>query len=184
MTSKETGRTSWLGLAAVVTTYLTISVAESILAPLFPSIAETMGLSVSSAGLTFGILTANIAVGNLAGGWLLRALPLRAVAVLSLGIAGAGCAFASVSGTFRFLLISQATIGFGVGMFFAPGLKAAGLAGGSNRRGLAMGIFGVAFSAGLAAAAFLASGVAPAEWWKAFVVVWWDCFILIIVLLV
>ena len=184
LTPKETERTSWLGLAAVVATYLSISVAESILAPLFPSIAQAMDLGVSSAGLTFGILTASIALGNLAGGWLLGVLPLRAVAVLSLGIASAGCAFASVSGTFRLLLVSQGAIGLGVGMFFAPGLKAAGLAGGSSRRGLAMGIFGVAFSAGLAAAAFLAARVAPAEWRDAFVVASWACAIGLLVLLI
>ncbi len=170
-----TERTTWLGLAAVVASYLTVSVAESILAPLFPTIAEALGLGISSAGLMLGVLTADIALGNLAGGWLLRALPLRAVAVLSLAVTSAGCALASASGTFRLLLASQAIIGLGVGMFFAPGLKAAGLAGGSNRRGLAMGFFGVAFSAGLAGAAFLASRVGPNNWREAFVVASWAC---------
>lgn len=183
VTSREPGTTSWLGLAVVVATYLAISVAESLLAPLFPSIAEGMDLGVSSAGLTLGVLTASIAVGNLVGGWLLRAFPLRAVAVTSLAIAGSGCALASASGGFRLLLLSQGVIGLGVGLFFAPGLKAAGLAGGS-RRGLAMGLFGVAFSAGLAAAAFLASRVGVSDWRDAFVVASWASAIGLVVLLV
>jgi predicted MFS family arabinose efflux permease len=172
-----------LALAAVVATYLAISVAESLLAPLFPSIAEAMGLSVSSAGLALGVLTASIAVGNLVGGWSLRRLPLRAVAVTSLAIAGSGCALASTSGSFPLLLLSQAIIGLGVGLFFAPGLKATGLAG-ANRRGLAMGLFGVAFSAGLAVAAFLASRVESADWRDAFVVATWASAFGVVVLLV
>lgn len=183
VTSREPERTSWLALAAVVATYLAISVAESLLAPLFPSIAEAMGLSVSSAGLALGVLTASIAVGNLVGGWSLRTFPLRAVAVTSLAIAGSGCVVASTSESFPLLLLSQAIIGLGVGLFFAPGLKATGLAGG-NRRGLAMGLFGVAFSAGLAAAAFLAARVESADWRDAFVVATWASAFGVVVLLV
>ncbi|MGH8927065.1 MAG: MFS transporter, partial [Acidimicrobiia bacterium] len=123
----------------------------------------------------FGVLTADIALGNLIGGRLLRFLPLRAVALSSLAVTAAGCAVASQSTAFSQLIGAQILIGLGVGLFFAPGLKATGLAAGSRRRGLAMGIFGVAFSAGLAAAAFLASQVAETDWRSAFMVAAWAC---------
>ncbi|MGQ0848572.1 MAG: MFS transporter [Actinomycetota bacterium] len=167
--STPNGRANWVGFGAVVASYLAVTVAESVLAPLFPAVATDLGLGAQTAGLAFGILTGLIAVGNFLGGLLLRHLAPRAVAALSLGITAVGSALAAMSHRANPLLFSQALIGFGAGLFFAPALKAAGLAAGTRRRGLAMGIFGVAFSAGLALAAYLAASTAS-RWNTAFFV--------------
>lgn len=169
------GRTAWGSLAAIVAAYLAVSVAEAALAPLFPSIEGDLKLGTSGAGVVLGVLTAHIAMGNLLGGYLLHRVSARTVAAASLGVAAAGCALAARSTTFPMLVASQALIGLGAGLFFAPGLKAAGLAGGPNRRGLAMGIFGVAFSAGLAVAAYLAAAMAGRDWNGAFAVAGGAC---------
>jgi MFS family permease len=118
----------------------------------------------------FGILTAGIAIGNLIGGWSMRRMSLRMVAVLSLAVVAGGCALASQARGPILLAGAQMLIGLGVGAFFAPGIKATGLAAGQGRRGLGMGIFGVAFSAGLAAAAFIAARAAAGQWQAAYVV--------------
>jgi predicted MFS family arabinose efflux permease len=66
------------------------------------------------------------------------------------------------------LFVSQVLIGLGAGLFFAPGIQAASRLAGSSRRGLAMGIFGAAFSTGLAVAAFVAAAGAGRSWRIAF----------------
>ena len=75
---------------------------------------------------------------------------------LALAIVAVGALLSAVSQGEASLLAGQAVLGFGSGAFFAPGLRsAAQLAG--PRRGLAIGIFGVAFSGGVALAGLLAA---------------------------
>lgn len=154
-----------LAFGAVTLAFLAVTVAESILAPLYPSLSATMGLDLSTAGAAFGLLTGSIAVGNFAGGFLLARYGPRVGVILSLVLAGAGCASAASASGRAVLLLAQVLIGLGAGVFFAPGINAAGRLAPTHRRGLAMGAFGLAFSIGLALAAGLAA-IGSGESWR------------------
>lgn len=161
-------RPAWAAFAMVTVAYLAVTVGESILPPLFPVVADELGLDLRLAGFAFGLLTGMVAVGNFAGGYVLARAGARAGIAASLVVTGVGTTLAAVAGGRDAFLWAQALIGLGSGIFFAPGVDAAGVLAGPRRRGLAMGIFGVAFSGGLAVAALLAAAGASASWRIAF----------------
>ncbi|MBK5224784.1 MAG: MFS transporter, partial [Acidimicrobiia bacterium] len=100
------------------------------------------------------------------GRWGVRPPLLVACSLVSIG----GLVAATASGLVQFLL-GQAALGLAAGVFFAPGISSAGALGGTARRGLTMGIFGVAFSIGLAVAALLTAASSRLGWQSAFVAV-------------
>lgn len=168
---KTTGtldRAARVALAVVIAGYLAVTVAESILAPLFPSVTEELGIDLGMVGVAFGALTGSIAVGNLAGGWTLARFGPKPALLASLALAAVGAAVAALAADARAFVLAQTAIGAGTGIFFAPGIHLIGRVTPANRRGMAMGIFGVAFSGGLAIAALLAAVGATTGWRVAF----------------
>jgi predicted MFS family arabinose efflux permease len=153
--AQRTGRA--LGFAAATGGYLAVTTGESLLAPVLPAMRGELGLDLRGIGLALGLLSAAIAVGNLGGGALLARWGTKPGAVAGLAVSAAGGLVAAASQGRAAFLLSQALLGLGSGVFFASGLRAVGVLGGPRRRGLAMGMFGVAFSGGLALAALLAA---------------------------
>ncbi|MBW3663908.1 MAG: MFS transporter [Actinobacteria bacterium] len=174
----------WIGFSLVTLAYLAVTVCESILAPLFPVVADELDLDLAIAGFAFGLLTGAIAVGNFAGGYVLARLGPRTGILASLALAAAGCALAGTANARTTFLAAQALIGLGAGIFFAPGLNAVGRLAGAQRRGLAMGIFGVAFSGGLTIAALLAAAGDAGNWRVAFWVATATCAVAALVIAV
>jgi DHA1 family purine ribonucleoside efflux pump-like MFS transporter len=147
-----------VGFAAVTGGYLATTTAEWILPPLFPLLAAELSLGTGDAGLMFAVLSGSVALGGLAGGFLLVRLGPRVGVTVGLLLVAAGAVLSAVADGQAQLLVGQAVLGFGSGAFFAPGIRTAALLAGTERRGLAIGIFGVAFSAGVAVAGLLAAG--------------------------
>lgn len=157
-----------LAFGAVTLAFLAVTIAESLLPPLYPVLADELALDLSTAGIAFGLLTGSIAVGNFAGGFLLARRGPRVGIVSSAVVVGAGSLLAATAVGAGMLLLAQAVIGLGAGIFFPPGINAAGRLVPPHRRGLAMGLFGLAFSVGLALAAALAAVGARVDWRTAF----------------
>jgi MFS family permease len=147
--------------------YLAVTCGESLLAPVFPMAAHELGLTLRDEGFAFAILALSIAIGNLVGGLLLWRRGPRSGLVLGLLLTSGGAVAGAASGGSSGFLGSQVLLGLGSGLFFASGLSAAGDLGGP-RRGVAMGLFGVAFSGGLALAALLVAGAGANHWRVAF----------------
>jgi len=156
-------RPQWAVFTAVCAAYLAVSVGESILAPVFPAAAEELGLDVAHGGIAFGLLAGSIAVGNVAGGYVLARRGPKTAILAALCVAGIGSLLAATAGSALPFFGAQALLGLGAGLFFAPGINVVGTVGGA-RRGLAMALFGVAFSAALTVAAVLASLGARVGW--------------------
>jgi MFS family permease len=156
-------RPQWAVFTAVCAAYLAVSIGESILAPVFPVAAEELGLDLASGGIAFGLLAGSIAVGNVAGGYLLARRGPKTAILTALAVAGAGSLLAATAGSAVPFFAAQSLLGLGAGLFFAPGINVVGTVGGA-RRGLAMALFGVAFSAALTVAAVLASFGARVGW--------------------
>lgn len=158
------GRREWLAFSAVSLAYLSVTVGESILAPVFPAAADDLGLGLRTAGVAFSLLTISIAGGNLAGGYVLARRGPKVGVLASLVLTGLGSLLAAIAPGTAVFLGAQVLLGLGAGVFFAPAINAVGGIGGARRRGLAMGLFGVAFSGGLTAAALLAALGARVGW--------------------
>ena len=146
-----------VGFAAVTGGYLAATTAEWVLPPLFPLLAVDLGLGTGDAGMTFAVLSSSVAVGGLAGGFGLVRLGPRLGVAAGLVLVAVGAVLSALADGHGSLLAGQAVLGFGSGAFFAPGIRTAALLVGTGRRGLAIGIFGVAFSAGVALAGLLAA---------------------------
>jgi predicted MFS family arabinose efflux permease len=151
--------------------YLAVTTGESLLAPVIPVLRGELGLGLGTAGLALGLLSGAIAAGNLGGGLLLVRRGAKQGTVVGLAVSAAGALAAAASQGRPAFLASQVLLGLGSGAFFAPGLRAVGVLGGARRRGLAMGLFGIAFSGGLALAALLAALAGTWGWRASFLAV-------------
>lgn len=167
----QAGTVRWGAFGAVCVAYFAVTVGESVLAPLFPVLAGDLGIDLEEAGLALALLTAAIAVANVGGGYLQAWLGLRTPILIALGLVVLGGSVSAGADGFALFIVGQVLLGLGAGTFFAPGMQAAGATGGTARRGLVLGLFGIAFSAGLAAAAGLGVAGATVGWRQSFVAV-------------
>jgi len=154
----------WGVFAVLCLAYLVTTTGEQMLSPLFPTVSDDLGLSVTQGGIAFAVLTGSIAVTNLVGGAGLRRF---APVILVRGACAAGLAgsvVTAVSNSYATLLVGQALLGVAAGLFFPAGLQGVSSAAGPAKRGFAMGIYGVAFSIGLTAAAALGALGAGVGW--------------------
>ena len=154
----------------VCVAYLAVTVGESILAPVFPAAAEDLGLDLAATGIAIGLLIGSVAVANIAGGYLLARGGPKVGILTALGLtAVGGLVAAATTGVVPFFG-AQVLLGLGSGTFFASGINAVGVLGGTRRRGLAMAVFGVAFSGGLTLAALVAALGTGIGWRVAFAI--------------
>jgi predicted MFS family arabinose efflux permease len=148
--------------------YLGVTVGEQVLAPVVPTAAADLGFGEGDTGVAFGMLAGAIAVANLVGGALLGRWGARLLMVVALMCTTAGSVVAALAPSFTVLVAAQVLLGAGAGLYFPAGLRAVPLVAGSRRRGFAMGMYGVAFSAGLTVAALLGAIGASLGWRASF----------------
>lgn len=154
----------WVAFGLLCAAYFATTTGEQMLSPLFPIVSDDLGLSVTQGGVAFAVLTATIAVTNLIGGDAVRhATPRTVIRIACLAGVG-GAAVNALTSTYAVLLVGQVLLGAAAGLFFPVGLQGVGIAAGPAKRGFAMGIYGVAFSGGLLAAALLGTLGAAASW--------------------
>ena len=161
-------RINWVVFSLVCVSYVASTIGEQVLGPIFPESTREFGLSEADGGVAFGVLAFSIAIMNLAGGWLLRRFRAQRLIMTALVVSSIGALLAATAQSFAILVVAQSFLGAGAGLFFPAGLQTAGIAAGPNRKGFAMGIYGVAYSLGLTAAALLGALGASIGWRWAF----------------
>jgi MFS family permease len=144
--------------------YLLAGAAETFVSPLFPIVREDLGLRVADQAALTAALTIAIGVANLVGGWMGTRHGDRAAVRLSAALVAVGCGVSGAAPGLAVLLLGQIVTGLGVGLFFGPGLALIGRMY-VRSRGRAIASYGLAYSLGLAAAAF--STEAGASGWRA-----------------
>lgn len=155
----------WGVFTLICLAYLVATTGEQLLSPVFPTVKDDLDLTLSQGGLAFGLLSGSIAAFNIVGGWLLRRMSSVALITRSCVIGAAGALITATASGFHQLLVGQVLLGAAAGLFFPSGLQSVGLAAPPQRRGFAMGMYGVAFSLGLTMAAVL--GAVGARWgWR------------------
>lgn len=161
-------RPQWWLFSLICASYVAATVGEQSLGPVFPEATKEFGLTEIDGGLAFGVLAISIAVMNLGGGLLLRRFGPKRMIVTAATTSAIGALLAATANAFPQLVMAQVLLGGGAGLFFPAGLQSAGIAAGKSRRGYAMGIYGVAYSLGLAIAAGLGAIGANVGWRYAF----------------
>ena len=154
----------WGVFAVLCLAYFVTTTGEQMLSPLFPTVSDDLGLSVTQGGIAFAVLTGSIAITNLFGGAGLRRFAPVVLVRLACVAGVAGSVVNAASNTYPTLLIGQALLGIAAGLFFPAGLQGVSTAAGPSKRGFAMGIYGVAFSVGLTVAAALGALGAGVGW--------------------
>ena len=154
----------WGAFTLVCLAYLAATVGEQVLSPVFPEASDDLGLSEAAGGIAFGVLAFSIALANLIGGMMLKRLGVARMIAISAAVSAVGSVTAALAPGFPLLVIAQVFLGIGAGFFFPAGLQAVAILAGPNRKGFAMGIYGVAFSAGLTLAAVLGTIGATHDW--------------------
>jgi MFS transporter, YNFM family, putative membrane transport protein len=159
-------RPRWGAFALVCVAYLGVTVGEQALSPVMPEVAAEFGVTEGQSGVAFGLLALSIAVANLVGGAFLGRFGARALMLAGLASTTAGAVVAALAEGFPLVVAAQVLLGAGAGLYFPAGLQAVPVVSGAGRRGFAMGIYGVAFSAGLTIAALLGAVGAVASSWR------------------
>jgi predicted MFS family arabinose efflux permease len=150
------GRSRRIIFGYLFTVYLLAAVSETLISPLFPLIRRDLDLGVTQQASLLTALTVSIGVFNLVGGALgYRSGDRRIVRAAALALA-AGTMLSGSAHSYGALLLGQIVIGAGSGLFFGPGLASIGRMY-SVTRGRAVASYGLAYSLGLALAAFSAS---------------------------
>lgn len=144
--------------------YLLAGAAETFVSPLFPIVRDELGLRVADQAALTAALTIAIGVSNLVGGWMGTRHGDRVAVRLAAGLVAIGCGVSGAAPGLGVLLLGQVVTGLGVGLFFGPGLALIGRMY-VRSRGRAIASYGLAYSLGLAAAAF--STNAGASGWRA-----------------
>ncbi len=157
-------RPRWGAFTLLCLAYLVATTGEQLLSPLFPVAAEDLGLTLGQGGIAFATLSISIALTNLVGGAALRRVDGVALIRLSAVVGLAGAVVVALAPGYLVLLVGQVLLGAAAGLFFPAGLRSVSLAAGPAKRGLAMGLYGVAFSLGLTAAAALGALGAAVGW--------------------
>ncbi|CAN5643394.1 MFS transporter [soil metagenome] len=168
MTRRPRTHAHWGMFALVCLAYLGVTVGEQALSPVLPGVRVDIAMSESQAGTAFGLLALSIAATNLIGGAVVGRWGARTMMLAGLVGTVAGSVAAATAHGFGGILISQLLLGAGAGLYFPAGLQAVGQLAGPARRGFAMGIYGVAFSAGLTVAAVLGAFGGTHGWRIAF----------------
>lgn len=167
-TAHTDGKPRWAAFALLCLAYLAVTAGEQGLSPVMPDISAEFGVSEGQSGLAFGLLALSIAVANIAGGALLGKLGARTLMLCGLAATVVGAVLAAITNGFGVLVAAQVLLGAGAGFYFPAGLQAVPYLSGASRRGLAMGLYGVAFSGGLLVAALLGALGAAQGWRVAF----------------
>ncbi|HEY7925850.1 MAG TPA: MFS transporter [Candidatus Dormibacteraeota bacterium] len=151
-----------LALIHVSSVYFLTAASEALISPLFPLVRHDLHLDVSQQAVLLAALTVSIAVCNVVGGVLgFRGSDGRVVRLAAL-LLGAGALISGLAPSFAILLLGQAILGAGSGLFFASGLATVGRMY-PVRRGRAVANYGLAYSLALATAAF-AGNVGQGHW--------------------
>ena len=164
MTSRSSTAAHWGSFTLLCGAYLSATVGEQVLSPLFPTTRHDLGLSEGQGGIAFGVLAFSIAAFNMVSGLALARWAATTLVKASAMATALGGVLAATSHGLGQLLVAEILFGAGAGLFFPAGLQCVAMFAGPNRRGFAMGIFGVAFSLGLTVAALFGAVGASTGW--------------------
>lgn len=151
-----------IAFAYLFSVYLLCAMAETLVSPLFPLMRTDLDLVEAQQATLLGVVAGGIAVFNIVGGAAATRRPDRSLVRLAAGALAAGLLMSGFASSFPMLLLGQALVGAGFGLFYPSGLASIARIY-EARRGRAIANYGLAYSFGLAIAA-VAAGVGESAW--------------------
>jgi predicted MFS family arabinose efflux permease len=135
--------------------------------PALPRIGSTFGVGPGAWGLLVAAFLVGAGLSQVPAGLLARRHGERPVTFGGVGLLAAAALAGALSPSFGFLLVSRVLAGVGAGLFFSPAIGWVGRLFGPGERGLPVGAFSSAFSAGAAAGVVGSALLVPAVGWSA-----------------
>ncbi|MCI4331985.1 MAG: MFS transporter [Thermoplasmata archaeon] len=139
--------------------------------PALPSIGSEFG--VSSAG--WGLLIASFLIGagllQVPAGFLAGKFGTRSVSMAGAGLLGISALGSALAPNFVTLLVARALGGAGAGLFFSPAIGLVSSLHPEGKRGIPVGVFSSAFSAGAGLGVFASALIVPMFGWRIALVV-------------
>lgn len=134
--------------------------------PALPAIGTQFGVS----GAGWGILVASFLIGagllQVPAGLLAQRYGTRTVTVAGAALLGAAAIASAASPNFAALVASRLIAGAGAGLFFAPAIGLVASLHPEGRRGVPVGVFSSAFSAGAGLGVFASALIVPELGWR------------------
>ncbi|HSJ55089.1 MAG TPA: MFS transporter [Anaerolineae bacterium] len=161
---------AWLTLAVLLLFSIAAPLNQFKVPPIMPVLMETLGLTVSGAGLVMSVYAITGLILALPAGLIYAKAGPRLTGILAGGSIVLGSALGALSSGTGALLASRVIEGIGTSFMavLAPAIIAQWFS--ARRRGTAMGIWAVWVPVGTAAMLILAPSLAQAAGWRA---VWW-----------
>lgn len=134
--------------------------------PALPGIGAAFGVGPDAWGLLVAVFLVGAGAFQVPAGLLARRYGARSIALLGAGVLTVGGLASAVAPSFGALLAFRLLAGAGAGLFFSPAIGLVGASFPSGQRGLPVGIFSSAFSAGAAAGVFATAVAIPVFGWR------------------
>ncbi len=135
--------------------------------PALPRIGSTFAVGPDQWGLLVAVFLVGAGVLQVPAGLLARRHGARPVALAGAALLGAAALAGAFAPSFALLLASRLVAGAGAGLFFAPAIGLVGAYFGPGERGVPVGTFSSAFSAGAAGGVVGSAFLVPLLDWRA-----------------
>ncbi len=135
--------------------------------PALPRIGATFGVGPADWGLLVAAFLVGAGAFQVPAGFLARRYGARSLSLVGLALLSAAGVGGAFSPTFDFLLASRVVAGVGAGLFFSPAIGLVASLFPAGQRGVPVGAFSSAFSAGAAVGLLGTALLVPAVDWRA-----------------
>ena len=139
--------------------------------PALPRIGSTFGVGPGAWGMLVAVFLLGAGAAQVPAGLLARRHGERPVTFAGVGLLAVAALASAFAPSFAFLLAMRLAAGVGAGLFFSPAIGWVGRMFGPGERGLPVGGFSSAFSAGAAAGVVGSALLVPAFGWSVSLVV-------------
>jgi len=134
--------------------------------PALPRIGATFGVGPAAWGLLVAVFLVGAGATQVPAGFLARRSGERSVSLGGAGLLAVAALASAVAPSYPLLLAARLVAGVGAGRFFSPAIGWVGRLYGPGERGVPVGTFSSAFSAGAAAGVFGSALLVPAVGWS------------------
>ncbi len=134
--------------------------------PGLPDISSTFGVSSSDWGFLVAAFLVGAGLLQVPSGLLARRYGTRAVALGGAALLGVAASASAFAPTFLALVLLRGLAGAGAGLFFSPAIALVGALHPEGRRGVPVGVFSSAFSAGAGLGVFGSALLIPWIGWR------------------
>ncbi len=137
------------------------------LGPAFPGLGATFRVGPAEWGVLVAAFLVGAGLCQVPAGLLARRFGSRPLALVGAGILAAGALASAFAPSFPSLIVARAIAGTGAGLFFSPAIGLVASLYPEGSRGVPVGGFSSAFSAGAALGLYASALLAPAVGWRA-----------------